>query len=163
MAKKYLSIYIVIVIILNYAITLKPAFAGPSDGTYELKDYGFGSGGTQNSSDGTYQLQAISGEIESASPSSLNYAVLPGLTYTLQPNTPPAPTFANLASNYNLLNLIIDTANNPSDTTYAIMVSTDPLFQTNVQYVQNSNALEPLPIGKPALYGQIAAGRPTAD
>lgn len=114
--------------------------SSPSSSTYTLIDYGFGSGGTANSSDGTYQLYAISGEIESASPSSLNYGLLPGLTYTLQPNTPPAPIITNPASYYNKLSISINNANNPSDTTFAIQIASGSAdFSQNVYYVQSGS------------------------
>jgi hypothetical protein len=142
---KTLSIYIIIFIIINY-IFINPAFAGPSSTTYQLIDYGFGAGGTINSNSSSYQLQGIAGELEMASPSSASYMVWPGLLYTLQPNVPPAPAFINPSSSYNLLNLTINQGNNPSDTTYAIAVTTDGAFINNIKYVQSDNTLGASPV-----------------
>jgi len=61
----------------------------------------------------------------------------------MQPAVPPAPAFINPApgNNYNILNLTINQGSNLSDTNYAIAVTTDPAFGTNIQYVQSSNTL----------------------
>src|ERR1035437_1941802 len=139
---KIISIYIEILFIINNVI-INVAFAGPTSGAYQLIDYGFGAGGVATSSSNGYMLQGIAGEIETASPSSGGYILWPGLLYTTQPNVPPAPTFINPApgNNYNILNLTINQGNNLSDTNYAIAVTTDPAFLTNIQYVQNNNTL----------------------
>jgi len=137
---KHISIYIVIFFIVNYLL-INQAFAGPSSGTYELKDYGFGSGGTVNSTSATYSLQGISGQVESASLSSSTYMMLPGLTYTLEPNTPPAPTITNPSNSYyNKLNISINNASNSTDTTFAIQIASNSAdFSQNVFYVQSSS------------------------
>jgi hypothetical protein len=131
---------------LSFLLT-KPALAGPASGTYELKDYGFGSGGTINSASGTYSLQATTGEIDVASMSSTNYLTLAGLTYTLEPNTPPAPTITNPSNYYNKLSISINNANNSTDTTFAIQVAANsPDMTQNVLYVQSgSNTLGTTP------------------
>jgi hypothetical protein len=117
------------------------ALAGPSSGTYQLLDYGFGSGGTVNSTSGTYSLQGITGEIDSASSSSVNYMSLSGLTYTLEPNTPPAPTITNPSGYYNKLSISINNANNPTDTTFAIQIASNSAdFSQNVYYVQSGSS-----------------------
>jgi hypothetical protein len=139
---KTISIYIVIFFIVNYVL-INPVFAGPTSGAYQLIDYGFGAGGVATSSSTGYMLQGIAGEIETASPSSGSYILWPGLLYTTQPNVPSAPAFVNPApgNNYNLLNLIINQGGNLSDTNYAIAVSTNPTFLSNIQYVQSNNTL----------------------
>ena len=140
------SLRISILFLISYVLCLMSApsaLAGPTDGTYQLIDYGVGSGGTMNSSDGTYQLQAIAGELEMGSPSSLLYTLLPGLTYTLEANVPPAPNFTNaggFGGYYNKLQLTINQGNNPADVTYAIAVSTDG-FVNNIKYVQSDGTL----------------------
>jgi len=117
------------------------ALAGPSSGTYQLLDYGFGSGGTTNSTSGTYSLQGISGEIDSASMSSTTYMNLAGLTYTEEPSTPPAPVITNPSNAYyNKLNISINNAGNPTDTTFAIQIASNSAdFSQNVFYVQSGN------------------------
>src|ERR1035437_6617388 len=102
---------------IGIAITLfffiiKPAFAGPKSGIFELKEYGFGSGGIATSSSTNYMFQGIAGEIETASLSSTNFLLGPGLTYTLQPNTPGAPSFTNPSNYYSKLKMVIDNGGN---------------------------------------------------
>lgn len=123
--------------------TPTPASPYPQSTSYGLAQYGFGSGGTTNSNYGAYQLQGIAGELEMASPSSAGYMLWPGLLYTMQPAVPPAPAFINPApgNNYNILNLTINQGSNLSDTNYAIAVSTDPAFLSNIQYIQSNNTL----------------------
>lgn len=143
---KNLKLKILLVILISLILNLKsttPVLAGPTSGAYQLIDYGFGAGGIATSSSSNYMLQGIAGEIETASPSSNGYILWPGLLYTMQPNVPPTPAFINPSpgNNYNLLNLTIDQGGNLSDTNYAIALSTDPSFLTNVQYVQSNNTL----------------------
>lgn len=116
--------------------------AGPTSTNFELSDYGFGSGGTASSSSETYLMQGIMGEIESSSLSSETYLALPGLTYSLQPNTPGAPTFTNPDNYYNKLHIIINNANNPSDVLFKIQISSGSAdFTTSVFYVQADHTL----------------------
>lgn len=122
--------------------TLSPSllFAVGSD-NYELRDYGFGAGGGSGSSD-NYKINAVTGEVEYGQPGSDNYKIGAGLNFVQQANVPAAPTVSNPANYYNKLLIVIDTANNPSDTLYAIAASTDN-FASNIQYVQNDNTLGP--------------------
>ncbi len=117
----------------------------PSSSSYQLLDYGFGSGSVATSSSNNFMLQGISGEIEFASPSSNNFILEPGLTYTMQPNVPPAPAFANPSNYYNKLLLTINQGNNSTDTVYAIAVSTDG-FVSNIKYVQTDDTLGSNPV-----------------
>lgn len=113
----------------------------PASSNYELLDYGFGAGGIASTSSTDYSLQGILGEVETASLSSSTYLGLPGLTYTLEPNTPAAPSFTNPSGYYNKLQLIIDNGGNTSDTTFIIEVSTDPNFASGNAYVQADDTL----------------------
>lgn len=113
----------------------------PSSTDYKLKDYGFGSGGTGNSSSTDYSLKAVSGEQGGSPGSSENYNLNPGLIFTGQANVPGAPAFTNPANFYNKLKIVLDTANNPSDTKYAIAISTDNFVTTN--YIQSDNTIGP--------------------
>ena len=118
------------------------AFAGPTSTNFQLLQYGFGAGGVASASSANYLFQGILGEIETASLSSANYLALPGLTYTLEPNTPGAPTFTNPSNYYNKLHLTINNANNPTDTTFIIQISSgSATFSSNVYYVQADNTL----------------------
>lgn len=141
MTFKRISIYIIILFTVNY-LFIKPALAGPTSGTYELKQYGFGSGGTLNSTSTTYRIQGITGQIETASLSSTTYLLLPGLTYTLEPNTPPAPTLTNPSNSYyNKLNLAINNGGNSSDTTFAIQIASNSAnMSQNIYYVQSASS-----------------------
>ena len=123
------------------------ALAGPSSSNFQLLDYGFGSGGTASSSSTNYMFQGILGEVETSSPSSANYLALPGLTYTLEPNTPNAPNLSNPSNYYNKLKIIIDNGGNPSDTTFVIQVASGSAdFSQNVFYVQSDNTLGTSPM-----------------
>ena len=75
-----------------------------------------------------YMFQGIAGEIETASLSSTNFILGPGLTYTLQPNTPMAPNFTNPSNYYSKLKIIIDNGGNSTDTTFAIRYQRIILF-----------------------------------
>lgn len=132
---------ILLIILISLILGLKSAsvaLAGPSSSSFQLKEYGFGSGGIATSSSTRFMFQGIVGEIETASLSSTNFRIGPGLTYTLQPNVPPAPTFTNPSNYYNKLKIVIGTGGNSTDTTYAIAISTDS-FISNVKYVQSSD------------------------
>lgn len=139
----FLSIFICLfayLLICLFIIT--PALAGPASTSYELEDYGFGSGGSASSSSTNYMMQATVGEIEVASMSSNNYLTLGGLTYTFEPNVPDAPTFTNPSNYYNKLHLIINNANNSSDTTFLIQISSGSAdFSSNVFYAQADHTL----------------------
>lgn len=115
--------------------------AAPASTNFKIEEYGFGSGGTATSSSTNFLLYGISGEIETGSPSSTNFIVLPGLTYTLQPNI-PAPTVTNPSSYYNKLHIVVNNASYPTDTTFAIQVASGSAdFSSNVYYVQADNTL----------------------
>lgn len=121
------------------------ASAGPASTNYQIIDYGFGSGGSVNSNSTNYALQATLGEIEMASMSSTNYMVWPGLTYTLQPNVPPSPTFTNPSNYYNKLHIIVNQGNNSTDVTYAIAISTDN-FVSDIKYLKADTTLGTTPV-----------------
>lgn len=122
-----------------------PAIAGPQSTTYEIKEYGFGSGGTQSNNSTTYSLFGGAGQVNSNSITSTTYGLGSGLTPLITANTPPAPTFTNPSSYYNKLKLVINTASNPTDTKYAIAVSNDN-FVSNTRYVQADTTLGVSPV-----------------
>lgn len=115
-------------------------YAGPTSSSYELKDYGFGSGGTQSSSSTSYKAFGITGETSGDKASSTNNKTVPGLVGTLQADVPSAPTFTNPASYYNKLKVVLNTGGNPTDATYAIAISTDN-FATDTKYIQSDNTI----------------------
>lgn len=122
----------------NFGIHL--ALAGPQTSNYELKEYGFGSGGTSGSSTENYSLFGVTGEVDQGVGTTDNYKSLPGLTFTMQADLPPAPTVSNPSNFYNKLNLVVNISDNPSDTKYAIAASTDN-FATDTRYVQSTNTI----------------------
>lgn len=137
------SIYLFICILgslLICSILAQSASAGPVSTNYELKDYTFGGGGTQDSDSANYSIFGVLGETEFGQPSSANYKAGEGLVYTLQANVPPAPTFTNPSSFYNKLKIVVGEGGNPSDAKYAIAISTDN-FATDTKYVQNDNTV----------------------
>ncbi|MFA7209417.1 MAG: hypothetical protein WC120_03970 [Parcubacteria group bacterium] len=111
----------------------------PASTNYQLKDYGFGTGGTDKSSSADYSLEAITGEVSGGQSSSADYKVGPGMVFTGQANVPAAPTFDNPDASYNKLRIILNPSNNASNTRFAIAISTDDFVTT--EYVQNDNTV----------------------
>ena len=119
-------------------VRVSPVWA-VSSSNYQLRDYGFGGGGFSGSSS-NYKMEGISGETEYGKPESNNYGAGLGLNFVQQANVPGAPTVTNPANYYNQLHIVINTANNPSDTLYAIAVSSDN-FASDIKYIQDTNTL----------------------
>src|SRR3972149_5623688 len=98
-------------------------FVMPASTNYQLKDFGFGSGGTGNSTSTNYSINGISGEQSAGNLDGASYDLGSGLIYTNQANVPPAPTFTDPSNYYNKLKIVLDTGSNPSDTKFAIAIS----------------------------------------
>lgn len=111
----------------------------PASTNYQLKDYGFGTGGTDKSSSADYSLEAITGELSGNQSSSADYKVGPGMVFTGQANVPAAPTFDNPGGYYNKLRIIINPTGNSSDTRFAVAISTDDFLTT--LYVQSDDTV----------------------
>ena len=111
----------------------------PASTNYKLKDYGFGTGGTSGSSSPNYSIEAITGEVGQGKLAGSSYGLGPGLIFTNQANVPGAPTFTNPANYYNRLQIILNTSGNPTDTKYAIAISSDNFATTS--YVQSDNTV----------------------
>jgi hypothetical protein len=136
--KKYCAIFL-------QKIFLWPAgfflmFVFPSSTNYQLKDFGFGSGGAGNATSANYALDAISGEQSAGKLTGASYDLGPGLIFTNQANVPPAPTFTNPSNYYNKLKIVIGIGGNPSDTKFAIAISTDN-FVSDTRYVQSDDTV----------------------
>ncbi len=125
-------------VILLFFITF-PVFAGPSNSSYELIEYGFGNGGTDASSNDDYSLNGIVGEVNGANASNDDFTVGSGLIFTHMANVPPAPSFTNPGNNYDRLQFILDNGGNPTDAEFAIAISTDNFVTT--RYIQNDNTI----------------------
>ncbi len=132
----------VIQLLLTFVLIVTPFFpvlAGPTSTTYELKEYGFGSGGTEGTNSTNYSLFGIGGEIDADKLNSTSYTSENGLTYTLQVNTPAAPTFTNPGTNYDRLKYVIDNGGNPTDAQFLLAISKDNFVST--QFVQTDNTV----------------------
>lgn len=114
-------------------------FVFPASTNYQLKDFSFGGGGEENMASGSYAIDGISGEQSTTPASSPNYVVTSGLLPTQQANVPPAPAFTNPSNYYNKLKIVLDTGGNPTDTKFAIAISTDNFTTTN--YIQSDNTI----------------------
>lgn len=111
----------------------------PAGTTYKLQSYGLGSGGTANSVGSTYAMEGISGETGGTQLSGTAYKAGTGMISTQLANVPSAPTLTNPNDYYNKLLLVLDTGNNPTDTRFAIAISTDNFATT--QYVKNDRTV----------------------
>lgn len=108
----------------------------PATDNYKLHDYGFGSGGGASSSD-NYSLEGLAGELGDSTLTTDTYGLEPGLLGSRLANLPAAPTWQNPSDWYNKLELIIETSDNPDDTTYAVAISDDDFATT--MYVQSDD------------------------
>lgn len=111
----------------------------PASNNYALRDYTWGGGGTEGSDSTNYSMNAVLGEVSENQLTGTNYNTLPGLAFTQMAAVPSAPTLANTSNYYNQLRLTIATSDNPSDTLYAVAISTDNFSTT--QYVQSDNTI----------------------
>jgi len=118
--------------------------AFPSTTNYELNSYGFGAGGTANSSTPTYSLEGISGEISGAGSVTAVYSQKPGFIETEQADVPKIASFDNGGGRYyNKLHFVIDGQGNPSDAKYALQISTASDFSSGVNYVKSDLTIGP--------------------
>lgn len=134
--------YAVVVLVgtLLTIILRSEVWAGPNSVNYELKDFTFGGGGTSSSSSTNYSLFGVAGEVAAGKNNSTNYSIGEGLDFTMQANVPPAPTLTNPDNYYNKLKIVLATGSNPSDSKFAIAISTDN-FSSDTKYVQNDNTV----------------------
>jgi len=115
----------------------------PATSNYQLNSYGFGNGGSAGSSTSTYALEGISGEISGATSTTTNYNLKPGFIESQQASAPAIKTFDNGSSTYyNKLHFVIEDTlpnnpNFPSDTLFALQISTTSNFSSNVNYVKS--------------------------
>ena len=110
--------------------------AMPATTTYKLNSFGFGSGGTANSSTSTYALEGTTGEISGQPSSTITYSTLPGFIQTQQANVPKLAALDNGSGiYYNKLHFTIDQQGNPTDALYALAVSTDN-FVADTRYIK---------------------------
>lgn len=114
--------------------------ASPTSTNFTLKAYDFGNGGGNGSST-NYSVNGTTNGQSGDQASSGTYKLSPGLSSTQNANVPPAPTFLNTDASDVHLKLTLNTGSNPTNTTYAIAISTNNFTTTN--YVQSDTSIGP--------------------
>jgi hypothetical protein len=112
----------------------------PSTTNYQLNSYGFGSGGTSNSSTSNYSLEGITGEVSGQSASTTTYTTKPGFIETQQAYVPTV-TLSNPSNYYDKLLFVIGVQNNPTDATYVLQISTTSDFSSSINYVKSDHTI----------------------
>jgi hypothetical protein len=110
----------------------------PASTNYQLDAYNFGSGGVGSSSSTNYSLEGSTGEI-SGQTGGDNYSLGAGLLFAQQANVPSIASFTNTDSYYDKLHFVLDPADNPSDGTFAVAISSDNFVTT--EYVQSDGTV----------------------
>lgn len=87
----------------------------------------------------SYSLEGLAGEVASDRQSSGSYAANSGLEFVQMAHTPNSPTITNDNNWYDKLKIVINTSNNPSDTLFAVAISTDN-FSTS-KYIQSDGTI----------------------
>lgn len=142
--KKYLAFIFILSLNSFFLILTSNAYADlPSSSNYKLQNYSFGAGGTTNSTSSNYGLNGVAGEVEFGQQNSSNFKVGSGLTYMLKANVPGAPTLSIPTNNYDRFLFVLNTSGNPSDTTYALEISTTSDFSSNVNYIKQDGTVGP--------------------
>jgi hypothetical protein len=131
---------------LTLGLMLSAFAAFSSSSTYVLNSYGIGSGGTNNSSSTTYKLNGnINSQQSSTSPTSTTYNDGNGTVNTGQINVPPAPALSNGSSTYyNKLLMTINKTADPSDSLYAVAISTNNFSTTS--YISATGTIVTSPV-----------------
>lgn len=112
--------------------------ASPASTNFTLKSFDFGNGGATSSSS-SYNLNGTVGTQNGASGTNGVTIVNSGQKNTQTASVPPAATLTNPNGTYNKLRIVINTSGNPSDTRYAIAISSNGFTTTN--YVQNDTSV----------------------
>jgi hypothetical protein len=111
----------------------------PASTNYQLSEWAIGGGGTDRSQSTNYQTQTITDPTVGEQAASTNYQIGPGLPFVEMANVPPAPALTNPSNYYNKLHLVINQGSNPSDTKFAVAISTDNFLTT--YYVKADNTV----------------------
>jgi hypothetical protein len=109
----------------------------PTSTNYTLNSYDFGNG-SDSSTSTNYSLHSQAGS-NGGTYTSTNYALPAGVMASTTVPTPPAPTFTNPDTSYTRLQLVLNVGTFPSDTKYAIAISTDNFATT--KYVQTNQTV----------------------
>lgn len=118
----------------------------PATSNYQLNSYGFGSGGTANSTTTTYALEGTTGELSGQTNSTANYSAKPAFTQTEQAHVPQISVDNNSGQYYNKLHFAISPdTHDPTDAKYLIAVTTTSTSNMNTttgqSYVQPDGTL----------------------
>src|SRR5665213_849167 len=97
----------------------------PSSASYQLHNYGFGSGGTSGSTSTNYSLNATTGETSNNQSTSATFKARSGNPNEQHAHVPPAPSLANPGSYYDKLLFVVAPGSNPTDTKFSIAISDD--------------------------------------
>lgn len=136
----YKSTAIASVFLLLIFFGIPTVFASLDSSNYQIKDYSFDGANSTDGQSPNYAAFGVGGDSNSGKSVSGNFSIGEGLNQTIQSNVPPAPTLTNPASYYNKLHLIINTGNNPSDTKFAIAISTDN-FVSDTRFIQDDQTV----------------------
>lgn len=106
--------------------------AVPTSETYTMPGYTFGNGGGSGN-DSSHRLDSSVGG-QGNILTSTTYVLPAGIRASLTASAPAAPNFTNPDSSYDRLKIVLNTAGQASDTTYAVAISDDDFVSTS--YVQ---------------------------
>lgn len=109
----------------------------PASTNYQLRDYGFGSGGGDDGQSANYAALQMTGEPGNYQLVSSSYKSGNGLVFANQANGPAAPTLVS-NDDYNRLKLTLIPGSDAADTQYAIAISADA-FASTTNYVQSDD------------------------
>ena len=110
-------------------------FVLPASTNYQLRDYGFGSGGGDDYQSTNYVGLIVTAETTNGQAVGTTYRSGHGLIFTNQAEVPAAPTLTNPNTDYQKLKLTLAASADPTDTTYALAISSDDFVTTS--YIQN--------------------------
>jgi hypothetical protein len=120
----------------NVAVLL--IFVFPASTNFRLNEWSVG-GGSEQGKSANFKAETVIDSTVGDQSKSTNYQINPGLMFVQMANVPPAPNFTNPADYYNKLHIILNTGANPSDTKFAVAISTDNFLTTN--YVKADNTV----------------------
>jgi hypothetical protein len=139
--KKSFSIKLTLLVGLVAIFGPTSALAGPVSTNFELKEFNYGSGGTEDSDSTNYSLFGVVGEVDLGDLTGSTYRLKAGLIETIQAPIVAAPTLGNGSNTYyNKLSLSFSAGGNPTDSQFLIAVSTDD-FGSDIRYIQANQTL----------------------
>jgi hypothetical protein len=105
-------------------------FVVPLSSNYQLNELTIG-GGTGVNRSTNFAIEGSIGDVNSVLLNGTTYNGGLGFGFTQMAAVPPAPTFTNPNNYYNKLHAVIQTGGNPSDTRFALAISSDNFATTN--------------------------------